>query len=144
MSIAAALNDHIRRLAKREINAATRSTRRLTAQYRRDIAALKRQVTALRRTVGFLEAQEKRRAAALPVAEKTEKARFRADGLVGQRKRLGLSAGDYGRLVGVTGTTVRNWEGGRSKPKQEQVQKLAALRDIGKREALKRLELLGK
>jgi hypothetical protein len=38
-NIAGVLNDQIRRLAKREITSQTRSTRRLTAQFRRDIAA---------------------------------------------------------------------------------------------------------
>src|SRR5436190_16367211 len=59
-NLALTLNDHIRRLARREIKAETKTTRRLTALYRRDIAALKRQVASLRKTVTFLESQEKR------------------------------------------------------------------------------------
>jgi DNA-binding transcriptional regulator YiaG len=136
------LNDQIRRLARREITAQTRTTRRLTAQYRRDIAALKRQVAALRRTVAFLEAREKRRVAEQPEVAKAEGIRFRADGLKSHRARLGLSAADYGRLVGASGLSVYHWESGKARPRREQVAKLAAVRGIGKREALKRLELL--
>jgi hypothetical protein len=53
-NVTAALNEHIRRLARREIHGNTRIVRRATAQYRRDIAALKRQVAALSRAVDFL------------------------------------------------------------------------------------------
>jgi len=67
-ALAAALNDHIKRLARRQINASTRPTRRLTAQFRRDVAALKRDVAVLTKTIAYLETQEKRRAAQLPVA----------------------------------------------------------------------------
>ena len=101
LNLASALNEQIRRLSRREITAQTKSTRRLTAQYRRDIAALKREVAALRKSVSFLEAQEKRRVAARPDPARAEAKRFRVDGLKSHRAKLGLSAKDYGRLAGV-------------------------------------------
>jgi len=142
-NLASALNEQIRRLSRREINAQTKTTRRLTAQYRRDIAALKRQVAALRKSVSFLEGQEKRRVADRPAPPAAEGIRFRADGLKSHRAKLGLSAKDYGQLVGVAGLTIYQWEGGKSRPRSAQLAKLAAVRGLGKREALKRLELLG-
>ena len=142
-NLATALNDHIRRLARREITSQTKTTRRLTAQYRREIAELKRQVAALRKSVSFLEAQEKRRVAERPAQPETERIRFRVDGLKSHRAKLGLSAKDYGLLVGVAGLTIYQWEGGKSRPRKAQLAKLAAVRGLGKREALKRLELLG-
>jgi len=142
-NIAQALNDQIRRLSRREITARTRSTRRLTAQYRRDIAALKRSVAALQKTVGFLQRQESRRVGEPPAPQKTEGIRFRAGGVKAQRARLGLSAEDYGRLVGVSGQTVYHWELGKGRPRKAQLAKLAAVRELGKREALRRLELMG-
>ncbi len=136
------LNEHIRRLARREIKGNTSVVRRATAQYRRDIAALKRQVASLGKTVAFLEAQEKRRVAQQPVLQKTEGVRFCADGLRTHRRKLGLSAEQYGKLAGVSGLSVYHWESGKSRPRKEQVNKLVAIRRLGKREALKRLELL--
>ncbi len=141
-NITSVLNEQIRRLAKREITSQTRSTRRLTAQYRRDIAALKRQVACLQKTVAFLERQEKRRVVEQPVPEKVEGVRFRADGIKSHRTKLGMSAKDYGRLVGVAGLTIYQWEGGKNRPRAAQLAKLVAVRGLGKREALKRLELL--
>lgn len=137
------VNDQIRRLARREIKSSTKVLRRATAQYRRDIAALKRQVASLTKTVGYLEKQEKRRVVEQPVAQEVEGIRFRADGLKSHRAKLGLSADDYGRLVGVSGQTIYNWEAATSRPRQEQVAKVAAVRGIGKREALRRLEMVG-
>src|SRR4051812_16996362 len=124
-NITTVLNDHIRRLARREINSQTRSTRRLTAQYRRDIAALKRQVSSLQKSVAFFERQEKRRHGHQPVLQKVEGLRFRADGLKSHRRRLGLSAEQFGRLVGASGLSVYHWESGKVRPRQEQVVKLA-------------------
>ena len=59
-----------------------------------------------------------------------------------QRKRLGLSADNYARLVGVSSLTIYNWEHGKSRPRKEQLAALVAVRGIGKREALKKLELI--
>ena len=137
------LNEQIRRLARREITAQTKTLRRLNAQHRRDIAALKRQAGSLLKSVAFLQSQEKRRVVRGPAAPETGTMRFRADGLRTHRASLGLSAKDYGQLVGVSGLTIYSWESGKSRPRQQQVAKVAAVRGIGKREALKRLELVG-
>ncbi len=72
------LNERILRLARREIRGQTQKTRRLTIQHRRDLAALKRQVSALARTVAFLEKQERRRVASLPVPQEGRGVRFSA------------------------------------------------------------------
>jgi DNA-binding transcriptional regulator YiaG len=137
------LNEKIRRLARREIRGRTQKTRRLTAQHRRDIAALKRQVAALARTVAFLEKQEQRRVASPPVPQEAKGVRFSARSVRAQRARLGLSAKDFGRLVGVSALTIYSWESGKSRPRKKQLAGLAAVRRLGKREARKRLEMLG-
>ena len=95
-----------------------------------------------RGTVPFLEALEKRHVAKQPSPQPTEGVRFRADGLKSHRAKLGLSAADYGRLVGASELSVYNWESGKARPRTQQVAKLAAVRGIGKREAGRRLEML--
>jgi DNA-binding XRE family transcriptional regulator len=137
------LNERISRIARKQIKAETGKSRRLTTQHRRDIAALKRQVAELQKAVGFLQKQEKRRVVQQPILVKeVEGVRFRADGLRSHRKRLGLSAEDYGKLVGAAGLSIYNWEAGKSRPRSEFVAKLVAVRRMGKREVQKRLELL--
>jgi DNA-binding transcriptional regulator YiaG len=138
------LNDRIRRVARREIRGQTQKTRRLTAQHRRDLAALKRQVAALARTTAFLEKQEQRRVTSPPTPPQEVKGvRFSARSVKAQRARLGLSAKDFGKLVGVSALTIYSWESGNSRPRKKQLAGLAAVRHLGKREARKRLEMLG-
>ncbi len=141
-SIAAVLKQEITRLARKEVKTQTETIRTASAQYRRDIAQLKRQVVGLSKQVAYLEQQERKRAAKGAPASNVEGRRFSARGLKTHREKVGLSAADYAMLVGVTGQTVYNWEQGKSKPRDEQLAALLAVRDLGKREALKRLELL--
>lgn len=68
--------------------------------------------------------------------------RFRPAGMAANRKRLGLSAADFGLLVGATGQSVYSWEQGKSKPRGKHLAAIAALRGIGKREVSVRLEAL--
>jgi DNA-binding transcriptional regulator YiaG len=141
--LAGALKEEIRRLARKEIKAETGSTRQAIAQYRREIAGLKRQLREQEKKITFLEDQERKRLEEPEAAgEAVESARFSARSVKSQRTRLGLSAADYAKLVGVSPLTIYNWENGKSRPRKEQLAALVAVRGIGKREALGRLELL--
>ena len=141
-NIAAVLKAEITRLARKEINAGTQVLRKANAQYRRDIAELKRQVTALSKQVAYLERQERNRIAKAPPGAAAEGKRFSARGLRTHRRMLGLSAADYAKLVGVSAQSIYGWERGRSKPRPRQLASLVVVRSLGKREALRRLELL--
>ena len=142
-NLATALKDEICRLSRKEVRKETGVTNRASVQHRRDIAELKRLVGDLSRRVAFLESQEKRRVAR-PVQDKPSgQVRFSPRWVKAQRERLGLSAADYGKLVGVSSLTVYNWEGGKSKPREEKLAAIAAVRELGKREALRRLEMMG-
>jgi len=143
-NIATVLKEEIARLARKEIRKETASFKKSSSQYRRDIADLKRQISKLQRNFSRIEKQVLRNVSA-PVTEADEKGvRFTAKGLRSQRKRLGLSAADYGKLVGVGAQTIYNWESEASRPRTKQLPVLAALRQIGKKEAQSRLEQLSK
>ena len=141
-NLATALKEEIRRLARREIKAETDVLKRASAQHRRDIARLKKNVNGLTKRIAFLEKQEKRRVGERPSAEEAESMRFSAKWLKAHRRKLGLSAADYGRLVGVSQLTIYNLESGKSKPRNATLASLASVRGLGKREALQRLEML--
>lgn len=141
-NLATALKEEISRLARKEVRAQVASTQKASAQYRRDIAALKRQVKALEKEVGYLRSQEKKRAGRKPSPKLAEGARFSAARLKNHRTKLGLSAANYAKLVGVHQITIYNWEQGKTRPRPEQLAALVAVRGIGKREAANRLELL--
>jgi len=142
-NIATALRDEIRRLAKREIKVVTRSTKQMVTQHRRDIAMLKRVVQAQQKELRFLKTQESKRLKQPPATEEGAKGlRFSARSVRSQRQRLGLSAEDFARLVGVTSVSIYNWEHGKGRPRKERLGALFALRHLGKREAVKKLEML--
>lgn len=66
-------------------------------------------------------------------------ARFSGKGLAAQRKRLGLSAADFGKLMGVSGASVYLWEKGETRPRAGQMPGIAAVRKMGKKQAVERL-----
>ena len=65
-----------------------------------------------------------------------------AKGLKTDRERLGLSARQLRKLVGVSGLSIYNWEQGKARPRESSIAALMSVRGIGKREATKRLENL--
>jgi DNA-binding transcriptional regulator YiaG len=138
-NVNAVLNLQIRRLARREITAGIRPVKKAAGHYRREIAALKREVAQLNKAVGELKKQVPEQPLPLAPPEALQKARLRIDGLKAHRQRLGLSAKDYGKLIGVGALTIYNWEAGKSKPRRSQLPRIVAVRGIGKREALRRL-----
>jgi DNA-binding transcriptional regulator YiaG len=139
-NIAAVLKEEITRLARREIRRQTNVLRKASAQYRRDIAGMKRRLSDLQRQVGPLKKQVLRGVPAQAAQAEEEQVRFTAKGLRSQRQRLGLSADNYGKLIGVTGQTIYSWERGTSRPRRAQLAPIASLRHLGKREAQARLE----
>ncbi len=141
-NVASVLREEITRLARKEIRQQVGPLKKANVELRRTVAALKSEVTALRRGVRFLEKQEKGRLKAAPKAGAAEGVRFAARWVKADRERLGLSAKDFGLLVGVAGLTIYNWEKGKSKPRDKQLAAWAKMRGIGKREAWRRLELL--
>jgi len=145
-NIGSVLREEITRLSRKETRGQIDPTRKATTQHRKDIAALKRQVADLERQVRLLARTSSATAAAVGARRATSgtKVRFVAKGLKSQRERLGLSAGDFGRLVGVSAQSIYNWEGGQTRPRDEQVAKLVQLRAVGKREATERLKQASK
>ena len=140
-NIGAVLKSEISRLARKEIRGETQQLKKQVAHYRAELAALvKRQ--------SELEKQLKRQSKATkpaPVAEAGSPGkalRFSASGLAKQRQRLGLSAREVGALLGVSALSVYKWETGKVRPRARQLEAIASLRSLGKREAAARLETL--
>ncbi|GAB6194914.1 helix-turn-helix domain-containing protein [Lysobacter xanthus] len=134
------LKGEIARVARREIKSAADPLRKANANYRREIAELKRQMSALRKELRSLSKAPQEGAPL--AAEKAGGTRFSAKGLKSLRARLGLSAADFGRLVGASGQSIYNWEAGKAVPRANQRAAIALVRGLGKREAAKRLEAL--
>ena len=131
------LKSEITRLAKKEARALVEPLRKSNATCRRDIASLKRQVALLQRQVATIGRISSKPSG--PSAE-SKPTRFVAKGLRSLRTRLGLSAGDFATLAGVSAQSIYNWETGKAVPRKEQVVALAGLRALGKKEAQARVQ----
>lgn len=132
------LNDRIARIARKEIKAQTGATKKATVRYRSEIATLKRQIGVLTKQLSALQKQLGPQLAQQPT-EVPDGVRFSARSVKAQRARLGLSARQFGQLLDVAPLTVYAWEGGKSRPRAAQFARLVGIRDIGRREALRRL-----
>ena len=139
-NLASLLKNEIARVARKEVRAQTHGLKKAVATYRAEIAALKRRAAELEQQ---LRRQSKARAVPDGAEADAPKAlRFTAKGLASQRKRLGLSAHDCGLLVGASGQSIYNWEDGSARPRARNLQAVAALRTMGKKEAAARLAAL--
>ncbi len=134
-NIASVLKDEVVRLARKEIRKEVEGLRKASAQYRSDIAALKRSVAALGKQVARLEKKAPGKVKPGVASDGTPRFRFSAKRFATQREKLGFSAADMGALARVSAQTIYNWEAGKSRPRQQQLAAIAALRKMGKREA---------
>ena len=143
-NIATVLKEEIRRLAKKEAKSQVAPLRKTTTQHRRDIAALKRELREQERRNAKLEKALARGMTAGASAPRVDTApRFSPTWLAKHRAKLGLSAADYAKLVGVSGLTIYNWEKGKTRPRTAQLEALAVVRGMGKRQVVARLQLRG-
>ena len=139
-NLASALKDEITRLARKEIRAQVDPLRKASANQRREIAELKRQLAELGRRVKAASKTPK----ASPETSSTGNTRFASKGLRTMRKRLGLSAVEFGLLAGASAQSIYNWETDKALPREAQRATLVSLRGLGKKEARSRLETLEK
>ena len=148
-NIATVFKAEIARLARKEVRGNSDGLKKAVAAQRAEIASLKRRIQTLEAVVGRLAkgpgaaSVRPRPSAPSETAESNSAGlRFRAKGMAANRKRLGLSASDFGLLVGTTGQSIYAWEAGKAKPRPQALAAIAALRGIGKREAEAKLAIL--
>ena len=166
-NLATVLKEEVGRLARKEIRQQTAEMAKAVVQTQREIAALKRQIQTLTgqlsshkpeesRPMGRKKAARKKagrkktgrkKTAAKPAGKATAarsstRARFSTKGLKASREQLGLSADNFGKLIGVSGLSIYNWEQGKARPRESSIEALAKIKGMGKREAIKRLEEL--
>ena len=143
-NIASVLKDEIARIARKELRAELDVLKKHSAEQRSRIADLRRQIETLSRQLK----QASKLASVGSALSGSSTAgdsddgvhrRFSPTRLANHRTKLGLSAADYGQLVGVAGQSIYNWEQGKSRPRAAQLEALAAVRGISKKEAEKRL-----
>lgn len=130
------LNEEIRRLARKEV---INSEKALKAQ----IQELKKVVSELKNRIKVLEKSAVKTPApqvesdAEKSADNAKSFRITPERIIKWRKALNLKRAQYARLLGVSPLSVAHWEQGKSTPRAAQKQRIAELRDMGKRELVK-------
>jgi DNA-binding transcriptional regulator YiaG len=91
----------------------------------------------------WLQAKGMNRAAAhdqLGLADRDRsRKQFTPETILSERDRLELSAADYAELVGVSALTIYNWEKGKTRPRDAQLERWLGVHGIGKRKAWEQL-----
>lgn len=140
-NIASVLKEEISRIARKEVKAEVDAIRKVVSAHRSEIAELKRRNRELEQAVKRLQKNPVLGKPDAAEAPPTEQVRYSAKGLSTHRRKLGLSAADYGKLAGASGQSIYKWEEG-ARPRAKQLHGLMAIRRLGKREALARLEAM--
>ena len=152
-TFAESLKKEIARVAKKELRDEFSALRKSSSNYRGEIAELKRKIKTLESQVKNL-ARVTKRAAPVSVSEapadKTpvdkprgkpgRKVVFGAAELLALRQHLGFTQAQMGQLVGASTLSIYKWESGKVNPRAAQMEKILAVRKIGKREAVKRVQ----
>lgn len=141
------LKDEIRRLARKELRAATgalvdenRALKRSVSDLKKRVAQLERANSRISKHVSATQAKETQGAA----EEAAPRARISSRTIVALREKLGLTQAEFGALVGVSGQSVYQWErkGGRLRLRHATRAAVLEAKQMGRREAHRRLEEL--
>lgn len=141
-NIATLLKAEIARVARKEVRAETAQLKAASAKHRSEIASLKRELEQTRRE---LRALRRSASTSRPRSEEPEEGkalRFSAERFAGTRAKLGLTAREMAQLIGVSQLSVYKWEQGKTRPRAAQLELIAKVRGLGKREARSKLEQL--
>jgi DNA-binding transcriptional regulator YiaG len=135
-NIALLLKGEITRIARRETRAHVKALNKSLRASRSELTSLKRRTLELERELRNVQRTDRKSRQGASAAEPIGKQpRFSAKSLASQRRRLQLSAQDCGLLVGASPQSIYNWEQGKARPHAKHIQAIAALRNLGKRQA---------
>jgi DNA-binding transcriptional regulator YiaG len=139
-AFATSLRNEIVRLSRKTAKQLIGPMRGTVSVQRRHIASLRKQIAALQKEIDVLKLV--RKAPVSDSAPSSKSLRFRAGGFKSRRHRLGLSAAQYGLLIGVSAQTIYNWETKKSVPDKGNLVAIAKIRPYGRRQAMAELALL--
>jgi DNA-binding transcriptional regulator YiaG len=144
------LKAEIARLSRKEIRASVSPLRSSNFTLKRTVAELKKKVAALEsgcKRLAAMQGESQKKTGEFAASQGADgKIRVTSKTIKSLRKKLGLSQDSFAALLGVSGQSVYVMErkGGRLRLRSATLAKFTALRGIGKREALRRVEVLGK
>ena len=143
-NIKSALKEEICRLARKEARVQMAPMRKAAITHRKEIAAIKKILARQEKTLARL-AKEEPRHQPQPLetnGQIPESFRYSARSVRARRKKLGLSAQEYAKLIGVSMQTVYAWEQKRARPRRSQMTRIVWSRNLSRLEAHRALGLV--
>lgn len=137
------LKSEIIRLSKKEIKAAVQPLKSANVSLKKTVAELKKRVSALEsENKRLLLQQPEKKVQQSP--ELPDNIRVSSKTIISLRKKLGLSQGAFGKLLGVSSNAVFSMEHktGRLRLRSATLSAFLEIRDMGKREVMKKLETM--
>lgn len=138
-NIAQVLKEEIARVSRKEAKKLLEKLQKDNARLKHDAADLKRRVADLERTnKKLVKTTEINKKNAAPNEDEIRKLRPTGAMIRRLRDKLGITQGDLGILLGVTGQSVYQWErkGGKLRLRNATLAKLVTVREMGRREAV--------
>ncbi|MBN1757722.1 MAG: hypothetical protein JW863_05365 [Chitinispirillaceae bacterium] len=145
-NLSSVLRSEIIRISRKEIKASVTPLKSMNS-------ALNKTVSEFKKKVAGLETEIRRLQSAQPTSEKPEKSpeipeklRISSKTILSLRAKLGLSQGDFARLLDVSSNSVFMMEHkkGRLNLRSKTLSNLIALKQMGKREVTRKLEEMKK
>ena len=139
-----ALKSEIARISRREIRDATAKIGKSHTELKKVAADLKKRVASLEKENKRLVAEARKRQAEIPQKHHEDRgeARLTSREVRTLRKRLGVTQGDFAKLLGTSGHTVYLWEkkGGSLRLRAKTREALLSIKGLGATEARIKLE----
>lgn len=133
------LSDEIRRLAKKEVKAATEPLRVQITSLREQVRQYKKQMDNLPREAKA-EISDTTDSVVPSAEEPARKIRMTSGRIKKIRGLLGLTQCQMAQLLGISHSSVVKWEIDKASPRTALKEKIVRLSKMGKRELQKRLE----
>ncbi len=131
------MSEEIRRLARKELKTELTEMKKQFAAMRKLIVEQNRHIKALEKLAPAPVATPKAAPQPTDEAAPSKAVRITADRIRKLREKLGLPQSKFAVLLGVNLHSVHFWEAGKTEPRDAQKRKIAAIRDMGKRELAK-------
>lgn len=141
-NLVSALKSEIIRLSRKEIKAAIKPLQSANSSLKATVGELKKKISVLetenRKLQSLQKTENKPQSSPVPA----ENLRISSKTIKSLRSKLGLSQELFGKLLGVSSNAVHSMENkkGQLKPRSSTLSKLLALKTMGKKEAIKKLE----
>lgn len=145
-TFAASLKNEIARVARKQLRDELLGLRKGSANFRSEIAELKRRIKDLESQVKSLSRaapqciEVPHQDPAVSRGKPGRKVVFGAAELLALRKHLDFTQAQMATLLGVSSLSIYKWESGQVTPRAAQLEKILAIRKIGKREANARIQ----